>query len=75
MADALLKLHVIPRGSRNEIIGKRGDSLAPVETKEREECGSVRMLAGFPLGALLGALLFLRFLGLFLGFSFATLFF
>ena len=54
---------------------KRGDSLAPVETKEREECGSVRMLAGFPLGALLGALLFLRFLGLFLGFSFATLFF
>jgi len=27
VADALLKLHVIPRGSRNEIIGKRGDSL------------------------------------------------
>ena len=27
MADALLKLHVIPRGSRNEITGRRGDAL------------------------------------------------
>lgn len=27
MADALLKLHVIPRGSRNEISGWRGDTL------------------------------------------------
>lgn len=27
MADALLKLHITPRGSRNEIIGRRGDAL------------------------------------------------
>lgn len=27
MADALLKLHVTPRGSRNEIVGRRGDVL------------------------------------------------
>lgn len=27
MADALLKLHVTPRGSRSEIVGRRGDVL------------------------------------------------
>jgi len=27
MPDSLLKLHVTPRGSRNEITGRRGDAL------------------------------------------------
>jgi uncharacterized protein (TIGR00251 family) len=42
VADALLKLHVIPRGSRNEITGRRGDALCvkitapPVEGSANE---------------------------------------
>lgn len=52
MADALLKLHVTPRGSRNEIIGRRGDSLCVKITAPPVEGAANEAIVKFIAGAL-----------------------
>jgi len=52
VADALLKLHVTPRGSRNEIIGRRGDSLCVKITAPPVEGAANEAIVKFIAGAL-----------------------
>jgi uncharacterized protein len=52
VADTLLKLHVIPRGSRNEITGRRGDVLCVKITAPPVEGAANEAVVKFIAGAL-----------------------
>ncbi len=52
MADALLKLHITPRGSRNEITGRRGDVLCVKITAPPVEGAANEAVVKFIAGAL-----------------------